>query len=185
LNIFSLGERRVEFAGPDWYVAPTATLIGSVCLHAQANVWFNVVMRGDNERIVIGERTNVQDGSVLHVDPNKPLTLGTDTCVGHNVTLHGCTVGDGVLIGMGATLLNRCQIGSGSIVGAGALVPEDKVFPERVLLLGTPARVVREITDDEVAWIRRIAAGYVQRAAQYRTGLAPQPAPDGAGQWRA
>ena len=177
MNIYSLGERRVEFSGDGWYVAPTATLIGSVCLHADANIWFNVVMRADNERIIIGERTNVQDGSVLHVDPNKPLTLGSDTCVGHNVTLHGCSIGNGVLVGMGATILNRANIGDGCIVGAGALVPEDKIFPERVLLLGSPARAVRDITDDEAAWIRRIAAGYVTRANHYRTALHAQLPP--------
>ncbi len=177
MNIYSLGERRVEFAGPDWYVAPTATLIGSVCLRAHANIWFNVVMRADNERIVIGERSNVQDGSVLHVDPNKPLTLGADTCIGHNVTLHGCSIGDGVLVGMGATILNRATIGEGCIVGAGSLVPEDKVFPPRVLLLGSPARAVRDTTDEEAAWIRRIAAGYVTRATQYRDQLRVQVPP--------
>ena len=174
MTIYSLGTQRVEFDPAQCYVATNATLIGSVRLMAQANIWFNVVMRADNEQILIGERCNVQDGSVLHVDPHKPLVLGANTSVGHNATLHGCQVGDGVLIGMGSTILNRAQIGHHCIVGAGALVPENKVYPDRVLLLGSPARVVREVTDAEVAWILSIAEGYVQRAARYRDLLREQ-----------
>jgi len=174
MSIYSIGERRVEFAGEDWYIAPGAVVIGSVLIHARASVWFNVVIRGDNDRIVLGEGCNVQDGAVLHVDPGVPLTIGAGASIGHKVMLHGCTIGEGSLIGINSTILNRAVIGPRSIVGAGSVVPEGKSFPERVLLLGAPARVVREIRDDEIAWMEENAEHYVQRARQYRSGLIPQ-----------
>ena len=174
MSIYSLGERRVEFIGEDWYIAPGAIVIGSVVIHARASVWFNVVIRGDNDRIVLGERCNVQDGAVLHVDPGVPLTIGSGASIGHKVMLHGCTIGEGSLIGINSTILNRAVIGPRSIVGAGSVVPEGKSFPERVLLLGAPARVVREIRDDEIAWMEGNAESYVQRAREYRSALIPQ-----------
>lgn len=173
MTTYSLGDRKPTFSTDDWFIAPGAQIIGSVHVGHQANIWFNVVARSDNERIIIGNRVNVQDGTVLHADPGFPLTLEDEVCVGHKAMLHGCTIGTGSLIGMNATMLNGSVIGKHSIVGAGALIAEKKVFPERVLILGTPGRVVREITDAEVAWIAQIADGYVKRAARYKTELKP------------
>jgi carbonic anhydrase/acetyltransferase-like protein (isoleucine patch superfamily) len=180
MPVYSLGERRVEFRGEEWFVAPDASIVGSVVLEDRANVWFNCSIRGDNERITIGPRVNVQDASVLHADPNVPLTLGADVCIGHKVMLHGCTVGDGSLIGMNAVLLNRSVIGRHSIVGAHTLIPEGKTFPDGVLILGSPGKVVRDVTAEEKDWILRIAAGYVERARRFKTELAPQELPPGA-----
>lgn len=180
MPVYSLAERCVEFVGEEWFVAPDASIVGSVTLENQANVWFNVSIRGDNERIVIGPRVNVQDASVLHADPGIPLVLGTDVCIGHKVMLHGCTVGDGSLIGMNAVLLNRASIGRHSIVGAHTLIPEGKTFPDGVLILGSPGRVVREVTQAEKDWILRIADGYVKRARRFKTELRPQELPAGA-----
>jgi carbonic anhydrase/acetyltransferase-like protein (isoleucine patch superfamily) len=175
--IYSLGERKVEFRGREWFVAPTASLIGSVMLENQANVWFNVVIRGDNELITVGERVNVQDGSVLHVDPGIPLTLAREVSIGHKAMLHGCTVGEGSLIGMNSVIMNRVVIGKHSIVGSNTLIPEGKTFPDGVLILGAPGRVVREVRPEEIAWIREIADGYVERAARYRSDLKAQDVP--------
>lgn len=179
MPVYSLGERRVEFVGDEWFVAPDASVVGSVTLENQANVWFNVVIRGDNERIIIGPRVNVQDASVLHADPGVPLTLAADVCIGHKVMLHGCTVGAGSLIGMNAVLLNRATIGKHSIVGAHTLIPEGKTFPDGVLILGSPGKVVREVTQEEKDWILRIADGYVKRARRFKADLAPQELPAG------
>src|SRR5205085_1475859 len=138
-----LKDRQPRFPAAQWYVAPTAAVIGSVVLGRQSSVWFNVVIRGDNELITVGERTNIQDGSVLHADPGKPLLLGANVTIGHKVMLHGCEVCDASLIGMNAVLLNGAKVGAGSILGAGSLVPEGREIPAGVLALGTPARVVR------------------------------------------
>ncbi len=180
MAIYSLGDRRVEFRGSEWFVAPDASVIGSVALEDQANVWFNVVIRGDNEQITIGPRVNVQDGSVLHADPGKPLTLAADVTIGHKVMLHGCTVGAGSLIGMNAVLLNQSVIGKRSIVGAHTLIPEGKTFPDGVLILGSPGKVVRETTPEEHAWMLGIADGYVKRARRFRAELREQDLPPGA-----
>jgi carbonic anhydrase/acetyltransferase-like protein (isoleucine patch superfamily) len=180
MPVYSLGERRVEFRGSEWFVAPDASVVGSVALEDQANIWFNVVIRGDNEQITIGPRVNVQDASVLHADPNTPLTLGPDVCIGHKVMLHGCTVGEASLIGMNAVLLNRSVIGRHCIVGAHTLIPEGKTFPDGVLILGSPGKVVREVTQEEKAWIVRIADGYVKRARRFKAELRPQELPAGA-----
>src|SRR5262252_2108895 len=128
MAIYSLGERKVILHG-ECFVAENATVVGSVVIHNLASLWFNVVARGDNDVITIGERTNIQDGAVLHADPGIPLTLGKNVSVGHKAMLHGCTVGDGSLVGIGAIILNHAVIGSGTLVGAGALVPEGKTFP--------------------------------------------------------
>jgi carbonic anhydrase/acetyltransferase-like protein (isoleucine patch superfamily) len=180
MPVYSLGERRVEFVGDEWFVAPDAGIVGSVTLENQANVWFNVSIRGDNERITIGPRVNVQDGSVLHADPGAPVTLAADVCIGHKVMLHGCTVGAGSLIGMNAVLLNHATIGKHSIVGAHTLIPEGKTFPDGVLILGSPGKVVREVTPAEKDWILQIADGYVKRARLFKAELAPQELPAGA-----
>lgn len=162
MPIYRFGERRPQIDPRSW-VAPNATLIGDVRLQRNASVWWNVTLRGDNEPIVIGEESNVQESSVLHTDPGAPLTLGRAVTIGHLVMLHGCTVEDGALIGMGSTVLNHARIGRNSIVGAHSLVPAGKVFPERSLIVGSPARLVRELTDEEVAATLRGAANYVAR----------------------
>jgi carbonic anhydrase/acetyltransferase-like protein (isoleucine patch superfamily) len=143
-------------------------VIGDVRLAARASIWWNAVLRGDNDPICIGENSNVQDGSVLHTDEGVPLTLGANVTVGHLVMLHGCTIGDGSLIGIGSIVLNRAAIGRHSIVGANTLIPEGKAFPERVLIVGSPGKVVRELSDEEVARLLLAAQGYVANARRYR-----------------
>ena len=174
MAIYSLGASKVEARGDEWFVADNATVVGSVILEHQANVWFNVVIRGDNDLITIGERTNIQDGSVLHTDPGIRLTLGRNVSIGHKVMLHGCTVGDSSLIGINSVILNHAVIGRNSIVGAGTLIPERKTYPDGVLILGTPGRVVRELKPEEREMIERIAEGYVQRARHFKTEMRPQ-----------
>jgi carbonic anhydrase/acetyltransferase-like protein (isoleucine patch superfamily) len=178
--IYSLADRRVEFRGREWFVAPTASVMGSVVLEDRANVWFNVVIRGDNELITIGEAVNVQDGSVLHADPGFPLALARGVSVGHKAMLHGCSVGEGSLIGMNSVVMNGAVIGRDSIVGSNALVAEGKRFPDGVLVLGSPGKVVRELKPEEIAGIRAIADGYVERARRFKAELKPQDAPAGA-----
>lgn len=155
------------------YIAPGATVIGRVELAAGSSVWPGAVIRGDNEPIVVGENSNVQDGAVLHTDPGCPLTLGRNVTVGHQVMLHGCTVEDGALIGIQAVVLNKAVIGKDSLVGAGAVVTEGKVFPERSLILGAPAKVVRTLTDEDVANLKRNAQVYVERAEEFKQHLTP------------
>jgi len=155
------------------FVAPGATVIGLATLHEQSSVWPGAVIRADNEPIIIGRGSNVQDGAVLHTDPGCPLTLGQDVTVGHQAMLHGCTIGDGALVGIQAVVLNKAIIGKNSLVGAGAVVTEGKVFPERSLILGAPARVVRELTDDEVTNLQSNSQTYVDRAREYKTHMKP------------
>ncbi len=156
---------------PTAWIAPPATVIGDVRLAAGASVWWNAVVRGDNDPIVIGENTNIQDGSVLHTGEGVPLTLGRDITVGHMVMLHGCTVGDGSLIGIGSIVLNRAVIGRHCLIGANSLIPEGKVIPERSLVMGSPGKVVRELSDEEVARLLHGAAHYVDNARRYRKEL--------------
>lgn len=155
------------------WVAPGAQLIGRVMLMAGASVWFNAVLRGDNDPIVVGEGSNVQDGSVLHTDPGCPLSIGRNCTVGHKVILHGCTIGDGALIGMGATIMNRAVIGRGALVGAGAMVTEGKEIPEGALVLGVPGKVVRILSEEEQEGLLESAARYRENWKRYRAGLAP------------
>ena len=154
-----------------YWVAPGANLIGKVELKPEASVWFNVVARGDNELISIGVRSNVQDGSVLHTDMGFPLTIGDDVTIGHMAMLHGCTIGNTTLIGIGATVLNGARIGNNSLVGAHALVTEGKEFPDNSLIVGTPARVVRTLGDDDIAMLKASAEHYVQNWKRYAAGL--------------
>ena len=153
------------------YVAPTAVLIGQVILHASANIWFGAVLRGDNEPITVGVNSNIQENSVLHTDVGAPLTIGKNVTIGHSVTLHGCTIGDNSLIGMGATVLNHAKIGANSIVGAGALVTEGKEFPDGALLVGSPAKVLRMLTDEEITRLPNNAHHYSARGQHYATHL--------------
>jgi carbonic anhydrase/acetyltransferase-like protein (isoleucine patch superfamily) len=172
--IYSLGERKVEFRG-DYYVAPSASVIGSVVLGHNASVWFNCVLRGDNDIITIGDNSNVQDASVLHVDEGVPLHLGANVSIGHKVMLHGCSVDDNSLIGMNAVILNNARIGKNCLVGASALVTEGKEIPDGSLVLGSPARVARSLTKAEIKSISRIVEHYVQKSALYRKSLREHP----------
>jgi carbonic anhydrase/acetyltransferase-like protein (isoleucine patch superfamily) len=154
-----------------YFVAPGAHLIGRVALLEDANVWFNCVLRGDNEWISIGARTNIQDNSVLHTDMGFPLSIGADCTIGHNVILHGCTIEDGSLIGMGATILNGAKIGKNCLVGANALVTEGKEFPDNSLIVGAPAKVIRQLGDDTRARHLESAKHYVENGQRYLKGL--------------
>jgi carbonic anhydrase/acetyltransferase-like protein (isoleucine patch superfamily) len=171
--IYQLEDRRVV-CEPESWVAPNATLIGSVVLKRRASVWFNVVARGDNDPIVVGEDSNVQDGAILHTDAGVPLTIGRGVTVGHQAMLHGCTIGDYALIGIHAVVLNGAKIGPYCIIGAHALVPEGKEIPEGSLVMGVPAKVVRPLTPEERTKLEASAAHYVQNARRYRTSLRPE-----------
>lgn len=172
MPIYQLGDARPDFPPADrFYVAPTATLIGRVILADEASVWFGAVLRGDNEPIAVGARSNVQDNCVLHTDMGYPLVIGDDCTIGHMAMLHGCTIGEGALVGIGATVLNGAVIGPGSLVGACALVPEGKEIPPNSLVMGQPARVVRTLSEDHVARLRATALHYVEKQARYRAGL--------------
>lgn len=155
----------------DSWVAPSADLIGDVRLGRGVGIWFGAVIRADNTPIVLGDRTNVQEGAMLHSDPGVPLTVGADCTIGHHAILHGCKVGDRVLIGMGATVLNNAVIGDNCLVGAGALVTEGTTFPPGSLIVGSPARVVRELPPEAVAALKVSAAGYAARQAHFRANL--------------
>ena len=170
--LYALADRRVELRGSGHFIAPNASLIGRVVLEDQASVWFNVVIRGDNDPIVIGARSNVQDGSILHTDDGVPLTIGEDVSVGHAVVLHGCTIGNGSLIGIKSVVLNQAVIGRECLIGAGALVAEGKTIPDRSLVLGVPGKVIRMLSDDEVRGLHDIAHHYVENAKRYRSGFA-------------
>ena len=156
---------------PDAWVAPDATLIGRVVLEEGASVWFGAVLRGDNEEVRVGAGSNVQDNSVLHTDLGYPLTIGANCTIGHRVMLHGCTVGDGSLIGMGATLLNGARIGRGCLIGAGALITEGKDIPDFSLVMGAPGRVVRALDDAAQARLIASAQGYRANMGRFRAGL--------------
>jgi len=180
MPIFSLNERRVEFRGTHHYVAYDATLAGSIILENEANIWFGVVIRADNDQVHIGEATNIQDGSVLHCDPGFPLTLGRNVTVGHKAMLHGCSIGDGTLIGINSVILNGARVGAGSLVGANSLVPEGKEIPPGVLAMGSPAKVVRELRPEQIAGLLKVAQGYVARSKLFKQKLTAQPLPDSA-----
>ena len=151
------------------FIAPNATVVGAVRVEAEASVWFGCVLRGDNEPITIGARTNVQDLTIVHTDEGIPCRLGSDVTVGHRAVLHGATIEDGALIGIGAIVLNGATVGKEALIGAGAVVTEGQVIPPRHLALGVPAKVVRDLTDEEVDHLRAAAAHYVARAEAFRT----------------
>lgn len=155
----------------DYFIAPGAHVIGNVHIGDGVSIWFGTTIRGDNEPIVLGDGANIQENSVLHTDPGFPMTLGRQVTVGHRAMLHGCTVGEGSLIGMGATILNGAVIGAGSLIGAGALVTEGKEIPSGVLVLGSPGKIVRDLTKDEIAGLKRTADHYVQNQRRFRAGL--------------
>lgn len=170
--IYSLGERRIATAGEEYFVAPSADVIGTVRLGRWASVWFNAVIRGDNDWIELGDGTNVQDGSVLHTDAGVPLVIGPNCTIGHKAFLHACVVGEHCMIANGAMVLDGAQIGKFTVVAAGAFIPPRKVIPEGVVVMGSPAKVVREITDKDRAMILHGAQHYQENARRYRELLA-------------
>lgn len=174
--ILALGEREPIIEGEGHFVAGNATVIGSVRLRAESSVWFNCVLRGDNDWIDIGERSNIQDNSVLHTDPGFELVVGNGVTVGHRVMLHGCRVGDNSLIGIGSTILNGATIGSNCVVGAHSLITENKAFPDGSLIMGSPAKVARPLSDDEIEILKHSADVYVANARRFNTELRVLPA---------
>jgi len=169
---YSLDGVRVETEGDDYWIAPTAVLIGNVKLRRNASVWWNAVLRGDNEPITIGEGANIQDGCVLHTDPGFPLTVGRDVTVGHLVMLHGCTIGDGSLVGIGSVILNGARIGRNCLIGAKAFIGEGKQIPDNSVVLGAPGKVARTLDADKAAKLAEPAARYVANWQRYKAGLA-------------
>ena len=174
MPIYAIDDKspRFEDAGSNW-IAPDAVLIGDLLIGRNAGLWFGAVLRGDNEPIAIGEDTNIQEHTVIHTDPGFPVTIGKGCTVGHRAMLHGCTIGDNSLIGMGAIVLNGARIGRNSLVGAGALVTEGKEFPDNSLIVGSPARAVRTLDEAAVERLRASAAHYVANAARFKRGLKP------------
>jgi carbonic anhydrase/acetyltransferase-like protein (isoleucine patch superfamily) len=170
MPLYEFESLRPTLAEGAW-AAPSADLIGDVRLGARASVWFGAVIRADNTPILVGEESNVQDGAVGHSDPGAPLTIGRRVTVGHQAILHGCTIGDGALIGMGARVLNGALIGTNCIVGAGALVTEGKTFEPGMLIVGSPARIVRQLSDQDLQMLQLSAAHYAEKAARYASGL--------------
>ena len=175
--IYSLGEYRVQAEG-DYYVSDSATVLGNVLLKAGSSVWFNAVLRGDNELITIGVGSNVQDGSILHTDPGFPLTLGTNVTVGHKVMLHGCTIGDNTLIGINSVILNGARIGKNCLIGANALITEGKQIPDNSMVLGSPGKVVKTLSEEQIEFLSAAAKGYVANARRFVSDLKTQDAAD-------
>ncbi|MDX1594947.1 MAG: gamma carbonic anhydrase family protein [Gammaproteobacteria bacterium] len=173
--LYQLDDLRVQLRGEDQFVAVNATVIGNVILEARTSVWFNAVLRGDNEPITIGAGSNVQDGTVMHTDPGFPLTLGANVTVGHMAMLHGCTVGENSLVGIKAVVLNGARIGRNCLIGANALIPEGREIPDGSLVIGSPGKVKRALTDEEIAGLAASAAGYVDKARRYLAGLRENP----------
>ena len=173
MTSYKLGDRSpsVPIDGEYW-IAPTATVLGNVIMQKNASVWFGAVVRGDNEPITIGENSNVQDNSVLHTDIGFPLTIGAGVTVGHLVMLHGCTIGDGSLIGIGAIVLNGARIGRNCLIGAGALITEGKEIPDNSMVVGSPGKVIRTLSEDQLAGIAAGAAHYVENWKRYAADLA-------------
>ena len=175
MTLYALDDRKVTTPGNGrFWVAENATVLGNVTLEEDANVWFNVVIRGDNESIRVGARSNVQDGCVLHSDPGFPLTIGEDCTIGHMVMLHGCTIGAGSLIGIGAIVLNGAKIGEGCLIGAGSLIAEGKEIPAGSVVFGSPGKVVRQLTEADQTRMRLGAAHYVENAKRFAKGLVRQ-----------
>ncbi len=170
MAIFAFGEHQPD-VHETAYVTESANVIGKVVLKKNSSIWFGATLRGDNEPIVIGENSNVQEGAVLHTDMGSPLTLGSNVTVGHQAMLHGCTVGDGSLIGIQAVVLNDAVIGKDCLIGACALVTSGTVIPDRSMVMGSPAKVIRELTDDQIARMQRGTQSYVSRAAAFRKEL--------------
>ncbi|MGH8808572.1 MAG: gamma carbonic anhydrase family protein [Noviherbaspirillum sp.] len=170
MAIYQLGEHAPDIA-PSAYVADSANLIGKVRIEAKASVWFDVTIRGDNELITVSENSNVQEGCILHTDPGYPLTVGKNVTVGHQAMLHGCTIDEGSLIGIQAVILNGAKIGKNCLVGAGALVTEGKEFPDNSLIIGSPAKAVRTLNEEDIARMHGNTANYVKRGQLFKQSL--------------
>jgi carbonic anhydrase/acetyltransferase-like protein (isoleucine patch superfamily) len=169
--IYNLAERKVVFKTENYFVADNATIIGSVIIENDASIWFNAVVRGDNDLITIGENSNIQDGSVLHTDAGVPLTIGKNVTVGHKVMLHGCEIGDNSLIGINAVILNGATIGKNCLIGANSLIPEGKHIPDGSLVMGSPGKVVRELGPEQIKHLTLSALHYVENARRYKKDL--------------
>ena len=170
----SFEDRHVVCKGEYW-IADNATVIGSVVLENNASIWYNCVVRGDNDVITIGENSQLQDGCIAHADPKHPLTLGKNVSVGHMAMLHGCTVGDGTLVGIKAVILNDAVIGKNCVIGANSLIPEGKVIPDGSMVMGSPGKVVRQLTEDEIKRFSGISGNYVKKWKRYKEGAKPDP----------
>ena len=174
-HIYNLGDRSPQFsADEDFWVAPTAVVIGDVVLESGSSVWFGAIIRGDNERITVGQGSNIQENSVLHTDMGFPLTIGVDCTIGHRAMLHGCTIGNNSLIGMGATVLNGAKIGDNCLIGAGALITEGKVIPDGSLVVGAPGKVVRELDEVAIKNLQLSAISYQENMRRFKAGLTPK-----------
>jgi carbonic anhydrase/acetyltransferase-like protein (isoleucine patch superfamily) len=168
---YALGDTRVQTDGDNYWIAPNAAVIGNVILKKNASVWWNCVLRGDNDPITLGENTQVQDGTVIHADPGFPCTLGDNVSIGHSVMLHGCIVADETLIGIGCVILNGAKIGKNCVIGANAFIPEGKEIPDNSLVFGSPGKVVKEVEEKHITMIKRIPGNYVRRWQQYKEQL--------------
>src|SRR3989338_2321787 len=172
MPVYALGDKKpILPAEGEYWIAPNAEVMGNVKLEKNASVWFGAVLRGDNELITIGENSNVQDGSVLHTDPGSPLTIGANVTIGHMVMLHGCTIGDGSLIGIGAIVLNGAKIGKNCLIGAGALITEGKEIPDNSMVVGAPGKVIREIGEQQAKVLEASALHYVENWKRFRREL--------------
>ena len=170
--LYGIGDKAPVFAEEETsWIAPSAVVIGDVTLGRNTSVWWGAVLRGDNDRIVLGEGSNIQENSVVHVDPGVPCTIGADVTVGHSVTLHGCTIGDGSLIGIGAIILNGAEIGRNCLIGANTFIGEGKKIPDNSLVFGAPGKVVRELSEDHIKRLRLSAESYVTKIPDYRSQL--------------
>lgn len=168
MPIFQLANQTPDIAS-DAYIAPGAVLVGSITMESSSSVWFGVVIRADNDQVKIGVGSNIQDNSAVHVDPGYPVIIGNGVTVGHSVMLHGCTIGDNSLIGIGSTLMNGSVIGQNCLVGAGALITEGKVYPDGSLIIGAPAKVIRALSDEEIAGLQRASQSYIDKITKYQS----------------
>ena len=168
--IYNFENKSLKSEGKNW-IASNAIIIGDIVIKNDASIWFNVVLRGDIEKIEVGEGSNIQDGSVLHTDPGYPLTIGKGVTVGHMVMLHGCTIGDDTLIGIGSTILNNSKVGKNCIIGANTLVTENKIIPDNSLVLGSPGKVIRQVTQEEIDHIKENAKEYIQNWKKYSKSI--------------
>ena len=169
--IYSLGDRKVKIVGEDYFIAENATVIGSVIIHNDVSIWFNAVIRGDNDPITIGEGTNIQDSAVIHTDEGIPLNIGKGVTVGHQAMLHGCTIGDNSLVGINAVILNHAKIGKNCIIGANCLITQGKEIPDNSMVLGSPGKVIRKVTQEEIVELKHSAEHYVANFKRFKKEL--------------
>ncbi|MGB3729592.1 MAG: gamma carbonic anhydrase family protein [Thermodesulfobacteriota bacterium] len=168
---YSLSEKAVQIVGEDYFIADNATVIGSVIIHNDVSIWFNVVIRGDNDPITIGDGTNIQDGVVIHTDEGIPVDIGKGVTVGHQAMLHGCTIGNNSLIGINAVILNHAKIGKNCIIGANCLITQGKEIPDNSMVLGSPGKIVREVTEEEINELKHSAEHYIQNYKRFKKEL--------------